>query len=85
VILVTGSGSGIGLAGARAFLEIGDRIIVSDTRLNKAEAAAHALGGDAFSLAMDITDESSEEQGFALARAEAGRIDVLHANAGSPA
>ncbi len=82
VILVTGSGSGIGLASARAFLEIGDRIIVSDTTLDKAEAAAHALGGDAFPVAMDVTDESSVEQGFALALAEAARIDVLHANAG---
>ena len=71
-VLVTGGGSGIGLAIARAFDEAGDEVIVTGRR----EAALRETGLP-FRI-MDVTDEAQVE---AVLR-EAGPLDVLVANAG---
>ncbi|MBG6180791.1 SDR family NAD(P)-dependent oxidoreductase [Arthrobacter sp. CAN_A1] len=69
-VVVTGGGSGIGAAIAEAFRETGSRVVVLDRT-----PSPH-------SITVDVGDEASVVAGFAAARAELGRIDVLVNSAG---
>ena len=81
VVLVTGAGSGIGLACAKAFQRNGDRLALADLSLESAEAAAAQIDG-AMAIEMDVRDEAQVSAGIARVVEKLGRIDVLHANAG---
>lgn len=80
--LVTGAGSGIGLAVAQRFVAEGARVYFADINLEAAEKAA-AVTGSALgqALRMDISDEASVIAAYA-AVAEDGPLDVVVANAG---
>jgi 3-oxoacyl-[acyl-carrier protein] reductase len=69
-VVVTGGGSGIGAAIARAFEANGDSVAVLD----------RTPGPDA--IAVDVADESSVQAAFAVARERLGRVDVLVNSAG---
>ena len=85
--LVTGAGSGIGLACARALLDAGARVTLAGrdgARLARArmqlEEAGHA--GRVAICVLDVAVEASVQAGFAQAAAHFGRIDILVNNAG---
>jgi NADP-dependent 3-hydroxy acid dehydrogenase YdfG len=82
--LVTGGGSGIGLAVARAFLQAGARVAIAGRDADKLRRAAEALsGGDRLvQHAADLTDAA---QAQALVQGVIGRfghLDILVNNAG---
>lgn len=80
--LVTGAGSGIGLAVAQRFTAEGARVYFADINVEAAEKAASATGNDrATALAIDISDEQSVEAAYAAISAN-GSLDVVVANAG---
>jgi NADP-dependent 3-hydroxy acid dehydrogenase YdfG len=84
VCLVTGGGSGIGLAVARALLDEGARVAIAGRNAAKLRSAAADLaGGDRLlAIAADVSDPGQVER---LAREIAGKlgpIDVLINNAG---
>jgi ribitol 2-dehydrogenase len=82
VAVVTGAASGIGLASARAMAQAGARIVMVD-RDAAALAAACAPHGDAMiPLVIDLLDAKACATLVPLALERAGRIDILHANAG---
>jgi 2-keto-3-deoxy-L-fuconate dehydrogenase len=76
VAVVTGGGSGIGLATARLLAARGARVAVLD--LDPAAAAA----GDLLPLVADVTDEASVGAAVAAAVDRLGGLDVLVNNAG---
>src|SRR4029077_20163046 len=82
--LVTGGGSGIGLAVARAFLQEGARVIISGRNEDKlAQAARHLQGGDRLSYhAADVGDPEQVRRLVEEATRRGGRIDILVNNAG---
>jgi NAD(P)-dependent dehydrogenase (short-subunit alcohol dehydrogenase family) len=85
VAVVTGGGSGIGLAAANLFAAEGAAVAVVDVRAEAADEAAGKIvaeGGRAVGLVANVAD--AEEVAAAVARAaeEFGRIDVLYNNAG---
>lgn len=80
-VLVTGGANGIGLASARAFARLGDRVAVCDIDRAGAEAAAAGLPGGV-AVPLDVTDRGSVEAAFDAVEAQLGPVDVLHANAG---
>lgn len=85
VCVVTGAASGIGKRIAEVYAEAGGRVVIADLNLDAAEAVAaqiRASGGDALSVAMDVTQESQVVEGIARAVAHYGQIDVLVSNAG---
>jgi NAD(P)-dependent dehydrogenase (short-subunit alcohol dehydrogenase family) len=78
--IVTGGGSGIGLATARRFTEEGARVVLVDVDDDKAQLAAEDLG--AHYVHCDVTDESEIEGMVAEANATFGSVDIAFNNAG---
>ena len=79
VAVVTGGGSGIGLATCRRLAADGFTLAVLDLDAAAAQAAA---GPDGLGRCADVADEADVEQAFAEIVGTLGRIDVLINNAG---
>ena len=77
--LVTGGGTGIGLAIARALAEQGAQVTITGRRQDVLEKAA---GSNLFAAAMDVTDETQVRTTIADAVARRGPIRICVANAG---
>lgn len=85
IALVTGAGSGIGLAIAQEFAIAGAAVVVADIAVDRAERAAREIvhtGGTAIGLGADVSSRSAVEELFAGAESELGPVDVLVNNAG---
>ncbi len=80
--LITGGGSGIGEGIARAMAHHGARVIVVDVNADGAARVAAAIGGDAASYALDVTDRAACDALAATVRRDIGPISVLVNNAG---
>lgn len=83
-ILVTGAGSGIGRATARAFLAQGWRVGLLGRRQERLEETA-AGNADALILTADVGEPSQVDAAFQQLEASWGRLDVLFNNAGQSA
>ncbi|MEQ5870428.1 SDR family oxidoreductase [Sagittula sp. NFXS13] len=77
--LVTGGGTGIGLAIARALAKQGAKVTITGRRLDTLEAVA---GDGLHPLRMDVQDEASVTDGIAAAVAARGPIQICVPNAG---
>lgn len=77
--LVTGGGTGIGLAIARALAAQGAQVTITGRRL---EVLQEAATDGLHALAMDVADEASVVNGVAAAVAARGPIQICVANAG---
>lgn len=76
-VLITGASRGIGAATARAFAEIGDRVIINyNNSREEAERIAEETGGIA--ICADVSNSDEVKRMFEAA----GNIDVLVNNAG---
>ena len=85
VAVVTGAGSGIGRATALAFAREGTRLHLSDINRERVEAVAgeiRALGAEATPYVVDSTDRQAMQKFADDVYAAAGRVDILHNNAG---
>jgi NAD(P)-dependent dehydrogenase (short-subunit alcohol dehydrogenase family) len=78
--VVTGGGSGIGLATARRLAEEGARVVVADIDAGPGQAAADEVGG--LFVRTDVTSEAEVEALFAAAAEHYGSVDVAFNNAG---
>ncbi|MHA6325763.1 SDR family NAD(P)-dependent oxidoreductase [Roseivivax sp. CAU 1753] len=77
--LVTGGGTGIGLAIARALADAGAEVTITGRR---ADVLTDAEGPRITGLAMDVADEASVVDGVAAAVAARGPVQICVANAG---
>ncbi len=85
VAIVTGGASGIGAASARLLAREGAKVVVTDIDTAGAAAVAAAItaaGGEAISLAQDVTEEARWPEVIDAAEHRYGRLDVMVANAG---
>jgi 2-hydroxycyclohexanecarboxyl-CoA dehydrogenase len=83
--IVTGGGSGIGLAISERLASEGAAVAVFDRDSSSAEAAADkivASGGTAVGLTVDVTDRSQIDAGVAQTRARLGGPAILVNSAG---
>ncbi len=83
-VLVTGGGSGIGLATARLLLDEGARVAISGRNEDKLRRAAEELNGGERLLyhAADVADSSQVEALVQETTRRLGSIDILVNNAG---
>ncbi len=79
-VVVTGAGSGIGAAMARAFADAGARVVVNDTNVPAAQAVAGQVGG--LAQPGDMSDPGQVRDLVDAARLAYGPVDLFCANAG---
>jgi len=83
-VIVTGAGSGIGFAVAKAFLDRGDNVVLNGRTESKLRDAAEKLGhaGQIAIASGDITQVETGQRLVDIAVERFGRLDVLFNNAG---
>ena len=74
VVLITGGSRGIGLATARRFADLGDRVAVTYNSSPPPD--------DIFGVRCDVSDSDSVDSAFAEVEAEYGPVEILVSNAG---
>ena len=79
-VLITGGGTGIGAATARALAAEGARVSLLGRRREPLESIASKIGGTA--IACDVTDRTAVEKAFDEARSVNGPLDYVILNAG---
>jgi NAD(P)-dependent dehydrogenase (short-subunit alcohol dehydrogenase family) len=78
--VVTGGGSGIGLATARRLAEEGARVVVADIDSGQGQAVADEVNG--LFVRTDVTSEEEVQALFAAAAERYGSVDIAFNNAG---
>ena len=82
VAIVTGAGSGIGLACARTLLEAGATVYLNGRKEGSLELICAELGANARPLYFDVADPAGVRAGFSKVQSECKRLDILVNNAG---
>ncbi|HEX4427657.1 MAG TPA: SDR family oxidoreductase [Frankiaceae bacterium] len=85
--IVTGAGSGVGLASALRFAEEGARVVCADIKGDSAKEAVRRIedaGGTAVADECDVSVESDVIAMIATTVAQYGRLDILFNNVGIP-
>ena len=85
VALVTGAGTGIGRAAAKALLKGGYQVVLTGRNLDRLEKAIADIGGNqsnCLAVACDVGKPDEVKKLFAALSNQFGRIDVLFNNAG---
>jgi NAD(P)-dependent dehydrogenase (short-subunit alcohol dehydrogenase family) len=80
--LVTGAGSGIGRAIARALTAVGAKVAITDLDLSAAEAVAAELGESAIALRLDVTAAAATGAAIEEVADRLGGLEIVCANAG---
>lgn len=83
VALVTGAASGIGLATTEALIAAGATVVLADRNAAALDGLASRLGPAAVPLVVDLLDPAGCAALVPAALERAGRIDILHCNAGT--
>ncbi|MFF4801062.1 SDR family NAD(P)-dependent oxidoreductase [Streptomyces sp. NPDC001351] len=84
-VIVTGAGSGIGRAAARAFAAQGARVVVADLNAEGADAVVEEIeqtGGAAVAVVGDLSEQAVVDHVVRTAVERFGGVDVLVNNAG---
>jgi len=83
VAVITGGGSGIGAATAKAMAGQGAEVAILDRDLDAAKAAAKKIGGKALAVQCDVTDPASIKTAFDQVVSAFGGVDIVVSNAGA--
>ncbi len=82
IALVTGAARGIGAAIARAFVDEGATVWLTDLDIDAAEVEARTLGSAAHALTLDVRSEDDWRAAIAAVLERHARLDILVNNAG---
>src|SRR5262245_53623772 len=82
IALITGGHSGIGLATAKAFVREGAHVYITGRRELELTQAVGSISANVVAMQGDVSNLADLDRLFARIEREAGRLDVLFANAG---
>jgi len=82
VAVITGGSTGIGFATAKRFVTEGASVFLTGRRAPELDRAAEMLGPHAVQVLADSSNLDDLDRLYEIIRREAGRIDILFANAG---
>ena len=82
VAVITGGSTGIGFATAKRFVTEGASVFLTGRRASELNSAAEMLGPRAVPVLADSSNLDDLDRLYEIIRREAGRIDILFANAG---
>ena len=82
IALVTGGTSGIGLATAQVLAAQGAQVFITGRRQAELDAAVEAIGAAATGIRADASKLAELDAVYAQIAKQAGRLDILFANAG---
>jgi 3-oxoacyl-[acyl-carrier protein] reductase len=82
IVVISGGGTGIGLAVAQTFARDGDQVVLVGRRKEVLGSAVERLGGTALAIPADLTEEQEAARIRDLLAERFGRVDVLVNNAG---
>jgi NAD(P)-dependent dehydrogenase (short-subunit alcohol dehydrogenase family) len=82
IALVTGGTSGIGLASAQHLASLGATVFITGRRQAELDAAVASIGPGATGIRADASRPSELDAVYARIAREAGKLDILLANAG---
>ena len=82
VAVVTGAGSGMGLAIAKLFVAEGAKVVAADWHADALAAAVKEIGGSIVGITANVADRAQAEAMIDKAVSEFGRLDILVNNAG---
>jgi NAD(P)-dependent dehydrogenase (short-subunit alcohol dehydrogenase family) len=80
--VVVGGTTGIGFASAKRFAAEGARVFITGRRQAELDKAVAAIGGNATGVQADSSKTADLNRLYSQVKADAGRIDILFANAG---
>lgn len=80
--LVTGGTTGIGLATAQHLATLGAKVFITGRRQAELDAAVAAIGPAATGIRADASQAADLDAVYARIATQAGRLDILFANAG---
>ncbi|MCA0003855.1 MULTISPECIES: L-iditol 2-dehydrogenase [unclassified Mesorhizobium] len=79
--LITGSARGIGKAFAEAYAREGAIVAIADIDLEAAQKTAAEIGGKAYAVKLDVTDQASIDAAVQAVETRTGGLDILINNA----
>src|SRR4029077_3944352 len=85
VALITGAGTGIGRATAKAMAAEGAKVVIAELNKSAGEQTAQVIvqaGVACIAVPPDVTDEASMKAAIDTALSHYGALHVLHNNAG---
>jgi 3-oxoacyl-[acyl-carrier protein] reductase len=82
IVVISGGGTGIGLAIAESFATDGDQVVLIGRRKDPLDAAVERLGDSALAVPADLTDERETARVRDLLAERYGHVDILVNNAG---
>ncbi len=82
VALVSGAAQGIGAAIAKAFIDEGAEVLLTDVQVDKGAVTARDLGNKAAFQKLDVTNEDDWVAAIAAVKGHFGGLDILVNNAG---
>jgi NAD(P)-dependent dehydrogenase (short-subunit alcohol dehydrogenase family) len=82
VAVITGGSTGIGLATAKLFAAEGARVYITGRRQEALDQAVAEIGGGSTGIRADSASLAEIDRLYGQVKTEAGRIDILFANAG---
>lgn len=85
IAVITGGTAGIGLATAKLFAAEGAHVFITGRRLDGLKAAEAEIGGNVTGVQADSMNSADLDRLYEQVRKDAGRIDILFANAGGGA